>query len=61
MCDIITTLDAATSNVELICMRTGKPITEYNDYGMFCKTLCDMQEKVDLEALVKDMLIKKER
>jgi len=34
----------APDSVEILCTRSGKPITVTNQYGTFCEDLCDLEE-----------------
>jgi hypothetical protein len=42
MCDPKGTADEK-GNVDIICQISGLPITESNEYGMFCANYCELE------------------
>lgn len=42
MCDPKAVMDDE-GNVDVTCQISGKPITESNEYGMFCEDMCELE------------------
>lgn len=43
-------------NIELKCNSCGKPLTECNEYGMFCEDLCEMEESIEAKSVIGDLI-----
>jgi len=50
MCKIITK-DTDGGNTDIICSISGKPITESNEWGMYCENLCGIDKDKELTSI----------
>ncbi len=45
-----------TINININCKKCGKPITESNDYGMYCENYCGQDEDIKAYEKIKKIM-----